>query len=169
MKKLGRALPKLGGKRSLNNFRAKANPERPPSRDGFSFGLHELTERERLELMAAGDAETGTLPERLVRAWLQKSGLLFQEQSALNGGRMIIGGAVVDFLIYLGDPPGLVVRVQGDYWHSQEPRKAKDRVQYERLVAKGYRVADAWEHDIYESALNGWFPRYMQDLVYGAT
>lgn len=166
-KKLGRTLPRLGGRSSLTSFRAKADPKKPPSKAGFSFGLHALTDRERLEEMAAG--ETGTLPERLVRAWLIKSGLLFQEQQGELGGRLIIGGAIVDFVVWVGDPPGMVIRVQGDYWHSLQPRKAKDRVQYERLIAKGYRVSDLWENDIYRSALDGWFPRYMSGIVYGGS
>lgn len=98
----------------------------------------------------------GTLPELLTYHWLERKGRLFDFQSSLMGGRLIMGGAVADFLIQDLVPGGLVVwRVQGDYWHTQPERARSDFLQKERLLTESYmgvpveQVIDLWESAIY--------------------
>jgi len=100
--------------------------------------------------------EVGTLPEILTYGWLQGRPHLFDFQSSLLGGRLIMGGAVADFIIYDISPDGLVIwRVQGDHWHSMPDRIAKDQAQKERLLRERYmntpvvQVIDCWESSIY--------------------
>ena len=155
------SLPKLTGHKS----RGLAKPKPPRSRGGFKFTALP-SKQERLEAKAA--EPPGTLPERLVKAWLEKQSLPWQSQQSEMGGRLRVGGAIVDFIIYVGTPPGVVLRVQGDYWHSMEPRRSRDRTQRERLIAKGYRVVDLWEGDIYNAVLGGYLARYMRKKLFGA-
>lgn len=96
----------------------------------------------------------GTLPEIMVALALVWLGYMFQWQRSEYGGRLRVGGAVVDFMVYFGGQR-VVIRVQGDWWHSQPERKRSDLVQAERLRAKGLRVFDAWEHDIYQAWVDG--------------
>lgn len=101
----------------------------------------------------------GTLPELLTYDWLESRNRLFDFQSSLMGGRLIMGGAVADFIISDLAPGGLVVwRVQGDYWHTQPERQRSDFAQRERLLMESYmgvpvvQVVDLWESAIYWSA-----------------
>lgn len=123
------------------------------------------SERERLEQKAAQG--TGTLPERIIQRWLETSGIPFFAQQIEFGGHMRVGGGVVDFVVSIGAPPGIVIRVQGSYWHTLPDRVTKDYVQRERLIAKGYRIFDAWEHDIYDAVLGGYLGSYMMENLYG--
>ena len=109
----------------------------------------------------------GTLPERMVALALLQLGYFFQCQRPEDGGRLRIGGAVVDFIVYVGGRQTLI-RVQGDYWHSLPERRRSDLVQAERLRAKGYRVFDAWEHAIYEAWTNGRLADYVEQGVMNA-
>lgn len=109
----------------------------------------------------------GTLPERMVALALVQLGYLFMWQRSEDGGRLRVGGAVVDFLVYSGTKP-VVIRVHGDYWHSLPERKNKDAVQWERLHAKGYRIFDAWEHAIYDAWQNGRLKRFVEEGVLNA-
>lgn len=147
--KVGKKLPTLNFK-ARSSFRSKAKPELKKS------GLVKVTmsDEEKLESIAADPP--GTLPERLVRAWLIARNIQYIEQGPTFGGTLRIGGAVVDFILpFMGSNPGTVIRVQGDYWHTMDSRIAKDRAQYERLVAKGYTVVDLWEGDLKSHALGG--------------
>lgn len=109
----------------------------------------------------------GTLPERMIALALVWLGYYFQWQRSEDGGRLRLGGAVVDFLVYVGAKP-TIIRVQGDYWHSLPQRKLQDAVQWERLHAKGYRIFDAWEHDIYDAWLTGRLKRFVEEGVLNA-
>jgi len=62
----------------------------------------------------------------------------------------------------------VVVRVQGNYWHSLPERKNKDALQEHLLRLKGYRVADLWEYDIYEAWLEGNLIEFVADAVRNA-
>jgi len=110
---------------------------------------------------------SGTLPEQMVALALCWLKLPFQAQRSEDGGRLRLGGAVVDLVVFLGSKP-VVIRVQGDYWHSLPERKLKDAVQLERLRAKGYRVADMWESDIYQAWTDGRLKTYVNDGIQGA-
>ena len=96
----------------------------------------------------------GSLPERIVWKWLEQAGHVYEAQRTELGGRMVAGGAVVDFFVYDLAGTVVVLRVQGDYWHGvQNPkRQARDDEQAGRLRAQGYAVVDLWESDIYEAA-----------------
>ena len=97
----------------------------------------------------------GTLPERIVWKWLIDRQYRFIVQRAEFGGALVLGGAVVDFVVYdlAGQPVAL--RVMGDYWHGPKfpGRQARDDEHYQRLTAMGYLVVDLWEGDIYNAVL----------------
>ena len=152
----------LSGHRSKGLIPPSYRKRIPVDRELIPFPV---TERERLELAAAQGV--GTLPERIIRKWFEKAGLPVFEQQIVYGGHLRIGGGVVDFIVNIGTPPGIAIRVQGDYWHKMPDRVAKDWVQYERLVAKGYRVVDLWEGDIYEAVLGGFLDSYMKENLFG--
>ncbi len=162
MPRIGKPLPQITRKRFP--FASKADPHRGKREKSWN---PLPSDDERLEL-AALQNDTGTLPERIVEKWLIKEGLPYQKQHAIGGGSLHVGGSVVDFIVPIGTPPGVAVRVQGSFWHTLAPRVAKDRVQYQRLIAKGFRVATLWEHDIYEAVLQGFMDRYMRQNLYGA-
>ena len=109
----------------------------------------------------------GTLPERMVALVLCWLNYQFQAQRPEDGGRLRIGGAVVDFLVFFG-AMRIVLRVQGDYWHSLPSRRHADVVQAERLRAKGLRVADLWERDLYQKWVEGNLKQFVDDTVRNA-
>lgn len=100
----------------------------------------------------------GTLPELCAYDWLQrKPWLQFEFQSSQLGGRMVAGGAVVDFLISGLSSDGLYCwRIQGEYWHAGREREAKDATQKMRLLSTKIggvpvvAVVDLWEMDVYD-------------------
>lgn len=90
-----------------------------------------------------------TLPELLVEAALRKLGVHYRAQVDLGWSRP-------DFVVF--DAQGaIIVRVQGDYWHSRPGAEAKDAAQRDRLERHTVfgiavlSVVDVWERDIYES------------------
>lgn len=109
----------------------------------------------------------GTLPEIMVALALTWLGYQFQAQRPTDGGRLRLGGAVVDVVVFLGSSQ-VIIRVQGDYWHSLPARKNKDAVQWGRLHAKGYRVCDLWEHDIYRAWVDNRLKQFVDAGVQGA-
>lgn len=109
-----------------------------------------------------------TLPEMIVALVLIWLRLPFVTQISEQGGRMFLGGSVVDFLVQLGGRV-VVVRVQGDYWHSLPDRKQKDIMQWDRLHFKGYLVADLWEGELYRAWVEGRIKQFVRDGVYNAT
>jgi G:T-mismatch repair DNA endonuclease (very short patch repair protein) len=122
-------------------------------------------EQDKLEA-AALQGVLGTLPERIVWKWLVDHQHRFIVQQTEFGGPLVIGGAVVDFVVYdLGRPVAL--RVQGTYWHGPQfpQRQARDDEQFARLTAMGYHVVDAWEQDIYNAVLNDALTAYIMGEV----
>lgn len=97
------------------------------------------------------EAGGGTYPEYLVWKWLRdkgyQPGIDFQFQSSFFGGRMDLGGLVADFVIDALTPP-LVIRVQGDYWHTLPGRRTRDFYEMIRLQEHGFDVVDVWETDV---------------------
>ena len=93
----------------------------------------------------------GTIPEWAVYLWLVKRGTQGWEfQSSLLGGRMRLGGAVVDFLFHF---PLMAWRVQGDYYHFRNQQdQARDFVQRLRLIAAGFIVVDILGSDVLNKA-----------------
>lgn len=107
-----------------------------------------------------------TKPEWAIYWALQRlgkvEGIDFSFQSSRAGGRLELGGAVLDFLIY--NPPGIGINVQGIYWHYQfgGERRAHDAMTRLMLESHGIHVIyideDAAERNpIYytEEALRG--------------
>jgi hypothetical protein len=72
-------------------------------------------------------------------------GIDFSFQSSLEGGRLELGGIVVDFLFPLIQ---LVIQVQGPT-HTQFLRMKKDEEQRQILAAMGLTVTDLYEDEIY--------------------
>jgi len=99
----------------------------------------------------------GSVPEILTYDWLTSRGLRFDYQSPQMGGRLRVGGAVVDFLLHDIAPGGLYVwRIMGEYWHSAPEVQGKDEEQRRRLLRERVAgrsvvaVVDLWESDIYD-------------------
>ncbi len=84
--------------------------------------------------------------EKIVYAWLASHSVPFDFQSQLIGGfDRQIGDAIVDFVLKENN---VVIRVQGEYWHTGAEVEAKDVIQKERLRDLGYSVVDVWGTDI---------------------
>lgn len=111
--------------------------------------------------------EGATLPEIMIAYALIQMGISFQAQNVYSGGRLRLGGAIVDFIVYLGSTR-LVIRVQGDYWHSLPGRVQKDAVSLLRLRARRIRVFDAWEHDIYQAWIDGRLTQFVDEGMQSA-
>jgi hypothetical protein len=109
---------------------------------------------------------SGTLPEIMVALGLIWAKLPFEAQLSYAGGRLSLGGQVIDFKVAYGGT--VIVRVMGDYWHTLPGRKQKDIIQWDRLHAYGYRVADLWEHDIYQAWRDGQLAQVVKKAVEGA-
>ena len=99
----------------------------------------------------------GSVPEILTYDWLTRRSIRFEYQSAQMGGRLRVGGAVVDFLLHDLAPGGVYVwRVMGEYWHSAPEIQGKDEEQRRRLLRQRVdgrpviAVVDLWESDIYD-------------------
>ena len=101
----------------------------------------------------------GTLPELLTYDWLESRGRQFDFQTSFLGGRLQLGGAVADFIIFDLWPGELAVwRCQGDYWHTMPEREQKDALQKLKLLGERWNnvpvgvVVDLWESAIYRRA-----------------
>ena len=99
----------------------------------------------------------GTAPELLTYDWLEGHHYGFEFQSPQMGGRLIVGGAVVDFLISGMSANGYAVwRIMGEYWHASPEVEQKDEDQRLRLLRMKVggipvtQVVDLWEGDVYE-------------------
>lgn len=89
-----------------------------------------------------------TLPEAVCFMLLEAEQEEFVFQQDYASGRLYRGGAVIDFWC---PNRGLIIRVQGGYWHSRPERRELDLVQKSELygqVIDGKRVeqvVDLWE------------------------
>jgi hypothetical protein len=144
---------KLGLQKTLNYTRIKTE---------VMAAIAKLPRTQSVQIPASG-----TLPEQMVALALCWLKLPFQAQRSEDGGRLRLGGSIVDIVVWLGSKP-TVCRIQGSYWHSLPDRKMKDAVQLERLRAKGYRVWDAWEQDIYQAWTDGRLKTFVSDGIQGA-
>ncbi|MCS7038040.1 MAG: hypothetical protein RMN24_00730 [Anaerolineae bacterium] len=163
LKHLARPLPPLRGKPLYGISPA------PIRKRGFPPFAPWPHEDQRLEALAEPAGPVGTLPERLVRRYLLDRNIVFQQYLPV-GAPIRLGGAVVDYLLpFVGRAPGTIIRVQGDYWHTLLPRIGRDRLQYENLVRRGYRVVDAWESDLRQAGIAGLHAlyRFLDELLFG--
>lgn len=110
---------------------------------------------------------SGTLPEIMVGLALVWLDWHFDWQSSELGGRLYLGGGVIDFKVFLGTG-FVVVRVQGSYWHALPERVYKDAVQFTRLHALGYKIADIWEQDLYQAWVENRLKELVRDAVLNA-
>lgn len=110
---------------------------------------------------------SGTLPEQMAALGLVMAGIPFQTQIQTDGGRLRLGGAVVDFQVFLGAKT-VILRVQGDYWHSLPDRKLKDVIQFDRLHKYRYLVADVHEGEMYQAWVDGRLQAYIEQAVMSA-
>uniref|UniRef100_A0A6M3K6A0 DUF559 domain-containing protein n=1 Tax=viral metagenome TaxID=1070528 RepID=A0A6M3K6A0_9ZZZZ len=83
--------------------------------------------------------------EAIVYDWLVKRSIEFTFQSSMMGGRYELGGAIADFRL---DELYIILRVQGDYFHTQINKQATDSVQRELLESQGWTVVDIWGSDL---------------------
>jgi hypothetical protein len=170
----GRPLPQWGGHR-VSGFtkpkpsRSKAVRMKAPALSYQNIKVEVMAAIERMPgPKRAAIPIGGTLPEIIAAYALSQAGIPYQAQISTDGGRMRLGGSVVDMKVWLGSRI-VIVRVMGDYWHSLKSRKLKDVVQFDRLHKYGYRVADLWEHDLYAAWAAGNIVSFVRDAVMGAT
>lgn len=98
----------------------------------------------------------GTVPELVAVDWMTRHGHWFVYQAPLLGGRQGKGGAVADIVTQSGGK-GIVIRIQGDYWHSLRPQRERDQASKITLIGATYAslkvsyVVDAWEGRLYRN------------------
>ena len=150
------AVKTLGDKEPRLKLRrpAKGAPIAPRSR----LTTYGLTAEERLMLLSPDE---GSKPEKMIYGWLMREGIPFEYQVPLMGGR-VPGGAIVDFIISLREPP-FVIRVMS-YHHTLPDQKTRDDLQKDALEMLGWRVEDVWEYEVTTADKT----RYkMMELLYG--
>ena len=106
-------------------------------------------EKDEEEFLAWDQAIGGSFPEFLVYRELLKNKLDpnrdFQFQAAQLGGRLRIGGAVVDFILF----GVLAGRVQGEFFHFRTPGQRSAGVLQRRILeGEGFVVIDMLEDEI---------------------
>lgn len=82
--------------------------------------------------------------ELKVYYYLKKRNIPFTEQVSYEGGRGILGGMAVDFVLF---ELGLVLRVMGP-WHTFDNARSRDEMQRIYLSGRGFNVVDLWEADL---------------------
>ncbi len=75
---------------------------------------------------------------------LKKRSITFSTQVNYEGGKGILGGMAVDFILF---DYGLVLRVMGP-WHTFPNARSRDELQRVYLSGRGFNVVDLWEQDI---------------------
>ena len=152
----------LGGRSKQANLKIPKSLNYEKIKADFEAAVLRLSKKDREQIPV-----DGTLPERMAAYALVKLGIAFTTQNWEGGGRLYLGGAVVDIKAFIGATI-VIIRVQGDYWHSLKDRIYKDAVQYDRLVAQGYIVLDLWEHDLYQAWADGRLVKFVEDSVNNA-
>ena len=143
----------------------KSPPHRLAARHAEQLrrGIVRLYGLSRLEAYAKDSPGDASIPERLVYAWLVKHGIPFSYQYALMGGH-VPGGAIVDFVIRLRNPP-VILRIMGYYWHHKSPAtQINDDLQLESLEDLRYIVEDIWDYEV--NTLKKLFAK-MNSVIYG--
>lgn len=106
-----------------------------------------------------------TLPERIV--YKKLSQLIGEEnfifQYSQLGGRNLIGGFLIDFLI----EPNIALEVLGSYWHKAFERWA-DEERAVVVASRGFEYHEIWDWEIYmgDSYLEEWFRRVLPASVF---
>lgn len=131
----------------------RRGPRRPTIEEGH---------REEMMAYAEGQGIMATYPEATVHYELTErryvDGIHYSFQSSLFGGRLQLGGSVVDFL-WLERP--WAWRVMGEFWHQPWLRLGQgvgDEEQRLALIGYGYEVTDLWESEILD-------PDWLEDFL----
>lgn len=112
---------------------------------------HEAIGITELEMRAVPESQVrGTTEERIVYKELQRRNIPFDFQSSLDGGRLLLGGMVADFIL---EDRKVIIRVQGSKWHTGFASEHKDVMQRALLEAAGYSVMDFWDWEIHNPEL----------------
>jgi hypothetical protein len=138
---------------------------------GFNHARIKAEVQQRIGLLPAHQQAripaSATLPEQMVGLALAWLDLPAEAQISEDGGRKRLGGSVVDWKVALGGQM-VIIRVQGDYWHSLPDRKLKDLVQLERLQRMKYLVCDMWESELYAAWTQNRLREYVQAKLFEA-
>ena len=93
-----------------------------------------------------------TTPELYVMDYLRRKGVQFWFQQYLWGGRLVKGGLVADFTILYGKG-GMVINVNGDYWHSKRTQRDRSaRFSLTGATVNGIKIfqfIEIWESDLW--------------------
>jgi len=105
----------------------------------------------------------GTEPERIVAGWLEFNEIAYDFQYPLMGGRMVAGGIVADFVLWI--VPGPIVLYVNSWWHTWPERVELDAVQRSIIEENvGWRCEYIWEHEIRDYDL---LDARMRELITG--
>jgi G:T-mismatch repair DNA endonuclease (very short patch repair protein) len=99
-----------------------------------------------------GPVSFGSVNEEHLYRVLQNRGVEFHYQYALNGGRRVPGGQVIDFVILT--PLRYALYVQGEYWHKAST-SLSDTIKQSAAERAGFMVVlfSEAETDSYEAAM----------------
>jgi G:T-mismatch repair DNA endonuclease (very short patch repair protein) len=99
-----------------------------------------------------GPVSFGSVNEEHLYRVLQNRGVEFHYQYALDGGRRVPGGQVIDFVILT--PLRYALYVQGEYWHKAST-SLSDTIKQSRAERAGFMVVlfSEPETDSYEAAM----------------
>jgi G:T-mismatch repair DNA endonuclease (very short patch repair protein) len=99
-----------------------------------------------------GPVSFGSVNEEHLYRVLQNRGVEFLYQYALDGGRRVPGGQVIDFVILT--PLRYALYVQGAYWHKAST-SLSDTIKQSRAERAGFMVVlfSEPETDSYEAAM----------------
>ena len=75
---------------------------------------------------------------------LKRRAITFSAQVSFEGGRGILGGMAVDFIL---PDYNMVIRVMGP-WHNFPEARSRDEMQRVYLSGRGFTVIDLWEQDL---------------------
>jgi hypothetical protein len=129
-------------------------PQEKPTKTFNEFGLPTQATLGKWEKLGEGQSFpnppedwTGTLPEWAINWALTRLGCVFYFQTALGGGRGIIGGFVADF--YVIEPVELFIQVQGMHWHYElgTSKMQQDALQKALIESDGKTVIYIDEDD----------------------
>ena len=171
MRAIGRPLPKFGTVKRPTKPTAATGVARFTIRKSLNYtrictevfaAIATLPAYQRASIPASG-----TLPEQMVGlalAWLGYLPGMAQAQISEGGGRLKVGGAVVDWILRLGGQK-IAIRVTGVYWHSLPDRALKDIVQYDRLHQLHYLVVDILDTELYLAWTEGRLKAFVAEKI----
>lgn len=97
--------------------------------------------------------------EMIVMDYLNRAGVQYVFQGSAYGGKRVHGGLIPDFVVP-NKGYGMVIQVQGDYWHSIARKGFADKNVRLKLLGhwvngiKVKTVMEVWESDLYHGKVN---------------